>query len=74
MTTQLIESGKQEDRKNNWGTLHTTRFVLGRLALSKGEGEDEGLLCERSEPLTSVLSPRIRGEVVKIRIDEHGLR
>ena len=74
MTTQQFESGKQENRNNSWGTLHTTRLMLGRLALSKGDGEDEGLTRARSEPLTLVLSPCARREAAEIRVDEHDVR
>ena len=69
MTTEQIELGKQERRKE-------TR--TGRLALCKGEGEDEGFArqppCAASEPLTSVLSPGTRGEAAEIRIDRRDLR
>lgn len=42
MTTQQVESEEQEHRNCKWGTLHTTRLVVGRLALCKEEGEGEG--------------------------------
>jgi hypothetical protein len=69
MTTQQTESGKRQPRKE-------TR--TGRLALCKGEGEDEGFARQppsaASEPLTSVLSPWTRGEEAEIRIDGRDLR
>jgi len=75
MTTQQIESGKQEHRNSSWGTLHTTRLVVGRLVLSKGEGDSEGSEAlptfARFEPLTSIFSTCSRGEAEEISISEN---
>jgi hypothetical protein len=74
MTTQQVESGKQDHRNSSGGTLHTTRLVVGRFALSKGEGDGEGSEAlptfARFEPLTSILSACSRGEAEEISISE----
>jgi len=72
MTNQQVESVNQE-RRNSCGTLETTRLLLGRLALSKGEGEAEGcsaLLYITLKPLASTLFPCSKGEAEKISIIE----
>jgi len=75
MTTQQVESGKQEHRNSSWGTLHTTQLVVGRLALSKGERDGGGSevlpTFARFEPLTSILSPRSREEAEEISVSEN---
>jgi len=78
MTTQQVESGKQEHRNSSWGTQHTTQLVVGRFAFSKREGDGEGSEAlptfARFEPLTSIFSPRLRGEAEEISISENETR
>jgi hypothetical protein len=71
MTTQLRN---QELRSKTWDVLHCAQLALGRLTLSKGEGEGEGSgalwACARFKPLTSILSPCLRGEAEEISINQ----
>jgi len=75
MTTQQVESGKQEHRNSSWGTQHTTQLVVGRLSLSKGEGDGEGSEAlptfARFKPLASILSARSKGEAEEISVSEN---
>jgi hypothetical protein len=75
MTTQQVESGKQERSNNSYGTRQTTPLALGRLAFSKGEGEGRPpALLIALEPLTSVLSRWKRGEAAETRNAKRKLR
>ena len=65
MTTQQVESGKQEHRKDIYGIkMWHAQLGVGHLALSKGEGEGFSGRSDYADfqPLTLVLSPYSRGE------------
>ena len=70
------QSGHQEHRNDIYrARMEYAQRSVGRLALSKGEGESEGLGAKLgipvSKPLTSILSPSRRGEAEDTGREQH---